>query len=504
MKKTLYALLMCSVSVAPALAQTDVEQSILDLIEQKVLPKEVSYETPVSIKTTAAGYVVNIPQGTLKTDKKTKVPAYVFVLSKEAPFKDAAQYQFTLNSLESYSPALKQILDTQNVRLESFTYQGKIVPSLKLITSQMGQGKNLVFQAGPQVDDIIRVGSFLVQDTLDSLSGNLVKAEGDIVLKDVLINHPFLRIAMDQLDTQIFIPQTTLGTTDLDQVLNAPEIRLGIDMTGIKAASFFLPVQELRLDSAFGITLKQDMSTKVVDMNIDWKASNIAAISPETEFVSKLPTSLIFDMNMKGFTYADLQSLGQSQNHLNEARSVPFTRPEALRVLENEVQTKTNELMAKTSFFLNNLSLRGNDYAVALRGAVYPQSEAFTGTLTITNFDALSPAPKAIDTQACQTATEAWSRALIQKSGNESDPEVRKASAAASAACDDGAGFLEFLRPYLATAKQVKDEMDKPAVQFAVEYKNGVWYINGKELGFDTETQNDVSDTTAQKKPLIP
>ena len=40
MKKTLYALLMCSVSVAPALAQTDVEQSILDLIEQKVLTKE--------------------------------------------------------------------------------------------------------------------------------------------------------------------------------------------------------------------------------------------------------------------------------------------------------------------------------------------------------------------------------------------------------------------------------------------------------------------------------
>lgn len=503
MKKTLYAFLMCSAAVVPAFAQTETEQAVLDLIKEKVLPTEVTYTDPVSIKTTSAGYVINIPEGTLKADNNVKVPAYAFVLSKDASFKNTDQYKFALNSLESYSPVLKQMLDSQNVKLESFTYEGKMVPALKLITSQIAQGKNFVVQEGPDTSEIIRVGSFLVKDTLDSLSGNSVKAEGDITLKDILINHPFLQITVNQLDTQVSIPETTLGNTDLDQILNASEVKFGIQMKNLKAKSFFLPVQEVGLDSSFDITFKQDMSTKIVDMNIDWTASNIGIVSPDIELASKLPTSLNFDMNLKGFTYADLKSLGESQNHLNEARSVPFTRPEALKVLENEVQTKTNELMAKTNFFLNNLSLRSNDYAVALRGAVYPQSEAFTGTLTITNFDALSPAPKAIDKQACQAATEAWSRLLIQKSGNEDDPEVREASAKATAACDDGAGFLEFLRPYVAKAKEVKDDTGKPAVQLAVEFKNGVWYVDGQEVDFDSETQEKTDETT-RTTPLIP
>lgn len=506
MKKTIYSALLCSVFAAAAMAQPSVETKILDVLQNKILPDEVNYNGQFSIKSTASGYVVDVPMSALKTDKSVTFPGFTLNLTKEPDFKKNAQYKVTLTKLNQFSPGLEQLLKQQNVVLSSFLYEAKIVPSLNLMTFQMGKGENLQIKEGNGTDEMIKIASMTGVDAIEDLSGNNVKANADIALKGISLNHPFLKLQIDSLGANLLVPETVLTNNEMEQITNSPELKTTLKMTGLKASSFFLPIQSISFDADFSMDMKQDMQSKKLDITTIFDAKNVVVSGAPAVLAPKLPTALFFNINMKGFTMDELVALGQAQNRLREAKSVPFTRPEALKVMEQDVQNKTNAMKAKTSFFINKMGVSSDQYAISIRGALFPQQEAFNGTLTITNFDYISPAAQPIDEEACRAASEKWSSVLIEKNGNNQDVEVQQALRAAAVVCDDKAGVLDVLRPYIPTAKKVKDDNGKEALQFDIEYKNGKYLVNGQPLNMMTsdEMKEVVAIHSQTLTPLVP
>ena len=218
------------------------------------------------------------------------------------------------------------------------------------------------------------------------------------------------------------------------------------------------------------LTLKQNVETH--DMTADLKI-NIANKDKVAD--PKSPANTVIDLSASGYTVNQLTDFFVAMRKVSEAEDLPASprRDVVLNSVYAEFDQAKAALKKGFKLDVNEISLDDEKYAVVLKGVATAANEDFKGTLQITNFDYLAPAPKQIDQEACQKLVDEMLANKIQ--GDEFKKRYNET-------CDEGQGVLTPLRSFADTAKKVKDKNGKDALLFDVEVKNDNLYINGKNI----------------------
>ena len=244
-------------------------------------------------------------------------------------------------------------------------------------------------------------------------------------------------------------------------------------LTDVQISSSLMGASTASFDLMQSIEVKQDAVTYNADVDFVLNLSDVQ-VSNQPD----APSSVVADINVTGFNLAQVIAYSATQNKLEETKMLPDSprKDMFLKSIQTEVDNAYATMTEKMVVTIDEIVVRSEKYASVLQGKIGVKDKSFKGTLQVTNFDYLAPVPKKIDEAACKAVMDKMLTGEIPSEDFQ---------AQYTATCDDGAGVLEVLRPFAATAKKVKDANGKDALLFDIQVVNETLFVNNQKVEDD-------------------
>ena len=483
-------------------------QALLDLFKKDVLPSELILSAQPSITTQGMGYVVTVPQSTLPDEQKTVVPEYQVVFNRSSDFNGYPAYEADLTDVAQLSPILYQLMEQNDMSLQRFSYKIVFVPALNI---SIGQGMTIDRMVMKnEGKDVLVIDKILEKASVTPLPGQMAKVERATGVSQFFLNTQLGSVRMDQLTSLFEIPSVSVNTLSLDDVWWVKEAKLTSQISNLRVASMLLPVQEVSTNVALNTSLKQTADLGRMDMTLNLSFKDIAVAQKIPDLDGKLPTYITLSVLVPNL---DVKQVQQIVN-LNQEIANEETPPERLAEAEKELDQSVNRLMSQVVVDIKEMALGSEQYSVVLNGALNQKDKTFKGTLTIVNFDFISP-EGTVDEKACNDArqdADALMEKMAQSQDNSLFDQTLAAQLKASQLCEAEPGVLDALRPYMVSAKRTLNAKGQTVDTFDVEYNATGLSLNGKPVVSDEtdeevveQTQTEtVIETAEPSEPLIP
>lgn len=482
-------------------------QALLDLFKKDVLPSELVLSAQPSIAAQESGYVVTVPQSTLPDEQKTVVPEYQVVFNRSSDFNGYPAYEADLTDVAQLSPMLYQLMEQNDMSLQRFSYKIVFVPALNI---SIGQGMTIDRMVMKnEGKDVLVIDKILEKASVTPLPGQMAKVERATGISQFFLNTQLGSVRMDQLTSLFEIPSVSVNALSLDDVWRVKEAKLTSQISNLRVASMLLPVQEVSTNVALNTLLKQTADVGQMDMALNLSFKDIAVAQKIPDLDGKLPTYMTLSVSVPNL---DVKQIQQIVN-LNQEIANEETAPERLAEAEKELDQAMNRLMSQAVVDIKEMALGSEEYSVALNGVLNQKDETFKGTLTVVNFDFISP-EGTVDEAACDEArrnADALMEKMAQSQDNSLFDQTLAAQLKASQLCEAEPGVLDALRPYMVPAKRTLNAKGQTVDSFDVEYNSTGLSLNGTPVLSDAvseeaveETETTVETVPQSNEPLIP
>ncbi len=482
-------------------------QALLDLFKKDVLPSELVLSAQPSIAAQESGYVVTVPQSTLPDEQKTVVPEYQVVFNRSSDFNGYPAYEADLTDVAQLSPMLYQLMEQNDMSLQRFSYKIVFVPALNI---SIGQGMTIDRMVMKnEGKDVLVIDKILEKASVTPLPGQMAKVERATGISQFFLNTQLGSVRMDQLTSLFEIPSISLNALSLENIWSVKEARVSSDISNLRITSMLLPVQEVRTNVALNTSFKQTSDMGLMDMTLNLSFKDIAVAQKIPDLDGKLPTYMTLSVSVPNL---DVKQIQQIVN-LNQEIANEETAPERLTKAEKELDQAMNQLMSQAVVDIKEMALGSEEYSVALNGVLNQKDKTFKGTLTVINFDFISP-EGTVDEAACDEArrnADALMEKMAQSQDNSLFDQTLAAQLKASQLCEAEPGVLDALRPYMAPAKRTLNAKGQTVDSFDVEYNSTGLSLNGTPVLSDAvseeaveETETTVETAPQPNEPLIP
>ena len=472
MKKLYLALILASVSTV-ALAQTVTPaDQILNVVKNNIMSSSIEYKSAPSIKSTATGFEVSIPDGMEKEGGKQFISGFSFPVEEDGEVASNKRYVLKLDKMAYIFPTVERLLASQNATYSNVNYIAKIIPALDIVESQEVTLNDLKIPFDESLN--ATASSIRLLDASTALDGGKVKQEDKMSVQGFTVTHPMGSIVAKSFDFEVIVPETVKSTSPMEQIKKTPSIAQKMSLNDVKISTIVPQSDMVSFNLAQSLNMKQDTQYNItVDLKLD-----MTDIKQGVTTVAA-PGNMSFDITASGFTVEQLANYSEALDKVNETEKLPESPRKGviLKSVQGELDKAKSALTKNMVIDVNKVSADSDEYAMLLKGKVEVENETFKGTMQITNFEYLAPEPKKIDEAACQKLVD-------QMLENKMTPDEFRV--AYEKDCDEGQGVLDALRPYAATAKKVKDDQGKDALLFDIEASNGSLFINGQKVDIDS------------------
>ncbi len=437
--------------------QTQITQEFKKLLEGTNL----KIDAPLVFEQNGDNYLVTIPEISLPvTDGQKIIPQQKVALIRKGDFAGFPQYQIQMNFLNRMESFFNLFFDKTSLDADVFEENIFWVPRLQLVTNETLNAKNLTFT----IDDIFSATAEKV--VVNQLAKALPEGRMDIgSLADVyklIINTPFSQITVPQVSFQNSRENTEITGDNMLQQLTA---RRNVSKLDIPEISFSTP-----LAPGQNLSLRLGQSVVLESSQLKWMltADNIKTSQPLSELTpSYVALGLIVD-NLNQQDLLQLWSL-QKQASLKLETEEPVDDK-----LTAEMNEKLDALLKNISIRIPNITVSNDKAGISAAGVITNLLDnlAFDITLSVTNFDFISPEQPPVDEAKCkemagQLADNPTDVALIDEIQTHCAPDR---------------GLLEDLRPYLKTAARIKNKKGQTVDTFLISFHDNKLSVNGQKV----------------------
>ena len=322
----------------------------------------------------------------------------------------------------------------------------------------------------PDMNANASAGKIVFTDNAQLLPDEKIKQENKLSLNNITLSHPMATATIQSLDFAVVMPEVTKASNPFEQMIKTPSAQQTLALNGVVLTSALAGSDTVSFNLTQSLDAKQNQTNYNADVTFKMDISDFKMTNQKD-----LPSTLSIDTNISGFTFAQALSYSAAMDRLSENENLPDSprKQIILKPLQAEAEKTYRDLTENMVLTLNQISVKSDNYALVLKGKSTVKDQTFKGTLQVTNFDYLAPQPKVIDEVACQAVVD---KMLSGELAGEAF------QAQYNATCEDGAGILESLRPYAATATKVKDANGKDALLFDIQFAGENLFINGQKV----------------------
>ena len=441
-------------------------------------------ENPLIFEQRGRDFLVTIPELKVPvTDGQKVLPAQTVTLTRVEDFATSPQFQVKMDFLTKMQSLLKLVSDDATVDADRYVQDMLWVPRLQLISNNSIQAENLTLSFPEHMTASIKS---MVSDVLAKTQAEAGKMDvaGASDAYDITVLTPFAEIIVPRLSYHHTLVGTEITGDEALQTLTAAHGTSSVEIPEFTVSSLLAPDQKL---SGGFVSSVQFLPTQIqVRLNLkDLKLTpSVSSLIPEQGAIN-----VILD-NLKT---ADLIHLWHTQKQIqNLTDKGGDVSAELEKQLENQIQTVLKTLTIR----IPEVSAYNNQAGIKIAGVAEhlndePQIDL---TVSITNFDLISPPAKKIDTVKCtdlvqQVSENQNNTTLVHQMQVECMPET---------------GILEDLRPYLSSAAHTVNEAGQPVDTFLISYQNRQISINGQPLPNTLLPTDALKPTKIEQQNTLP
>ncbi len=462
-------------------------QALLALFVKDVLPKELVLTAEPTIAEQGRGYVVTVPDGTLQDEAKTPVSGYQVVFNRISNFNGYSAFEADMTDVSQISPTLGEMMKQNNVTVDKFSYKISFVPALNMTIGQGTNIDNLVLK--DEGKDVLIINKILEKGSVTALPDQMAKVERATGVAQLSLNLPLGSIGMDRLTSLVEIPSIATSALSIQDIWSAKEASFKSNITNLSVVSMFLPVQEVHTNIDFNGGFKQSEEPHHVDVTLNCEIKDIAVAQNLPAFEGKLPTSVTLNAILPNLDVKQFQQIVQLKQEIADEA----TSEERRSVAQEELDNTIKQLSKNTVLQVKKAAIDADKYSISFDGVLDATTETAKGKLTVVNFDFISPKGQ-IDKKACADArqkADTLLEQLAQANDNALFEQAMIAQTQASELCEAEPGLLEFLRPYLASARHSVNTKGQTVDVFDLEYNQKGMHVNGQRVVFEEEATPD-------------
>lgn len=432
-------------------------------------------DTPLIFEQRGQDYIVTIPQLKVPVADGHKVlPTQRVTLIRNGDFAGSPQFQVKMDFLTKIQSILKLISDNTTVDADRYVQDMLWVPRLQMISNNSIQAENLTLSFPEHLTANIKsmVSDVLVQPVKETGRMDIAAATDSY---DITISTPIGQITLPRISYHKTLVGTEISGDEALQTLTADRGSTLLNIPQFNVSSALLPNQEL---SGHLTATAQFLPTQAqLNLTLDSLklTQDISPLIPE-----KIVLNIIFD-NLK---QPDLIHLWHTQKQI---QNLIDSDKEVSDELEHQLDMQLQKVLGTTTIRIPEINISNARAGIKMAGVIDhltsdPQVDL---TLSITNFDLISPPSKKIDTEKCT--------ALVQQvSENQNDSSLVHQM---QTECMPQTGILEDLRPYLSTATHSTNEAGISVDTFFISSQNGMITVNGQQIKETTLPINALKPT---------
>lgn len=419
-------------------------------------------DTPLIFEQRGEDYLVTIPELKIPVADGHKVlPLQRVTLVRNGDFAGSPQFQVKMDFLTKIQSVLKLISDNATVDADRYVQDMLWVPHLQMISNNSIQAENLTLSFPEYLTATVKsmVSDVLVQPVKETGKMDIATATDSY---DITVSTPIGQIVLPRISYHKTLVGTEVSGDEALQALTATRGSSSLNIPRFVISSVLLPNQELsgHLTSTARILPTQaQLNLRLDSLKL---TQNISPLTPET---------IVFNIIFDNFKQSDLIHLWHTQKQIQ--RLIDNDK-EISDELENQLDLQLQNALKTITIRIPEITVSNAKAGIKMAGVIDrltddPQIDL---TLSITNFDLISPPSKKIDTEKCT--------ALVQQvSKNQNDMSLVHQM---QTECVPERGILEDLRPYLSTATRTTNEAGISVDTFFISSQNGTLTVNGQPL----------------------
>lgn len=413
---------------------------------------------------TIPAFEVTLPD--IDSDQKDKtitrsVSERTFTLTPSGKFGEHQQYKLEPFDWTLISSFFRELLPTAKLTAGSFAGEILLVPELKLGSKQSARVSNLALELPRDIR--LGVSSFVTDYSARATPGKKMNTSSKMEAKDIVLQTAFGRISVPVANAHSSSTGGDLTADEMLHFLTAQKVWSKLDIPSVSLAT----KEDGAPDLSLRLQTTSDFSPGVFTLSFlasDIKGGFFQFFVPP----SFMPERIEMRLGLKGM---DADKALALMRLIEKSKNAAPDSPEKAAV-EAAVKQALDEIVPKVVFDIKEVEISNATAAVKLSGTfknlstAAPLTEKTDGnaTLTVTNFDALSPAP-AVDESACAAAKK-----------EPGQPH-------AAEACAPRGGMLDGLRPYMTAQSRRTNQQGQTVDTFKILIKGTAVTINGLPAG---------------------
>lgn len=419
------------------------EEQILSAAETYLYYKNLNELIHVDVKADGNDFII-----TFENPTEPDAPKQALKMVRIADFNGKKQYKISSETWANLAESVRESLPNPQMSIDEYTQTISWVPDLSLTTNTSLKATNIVIQ---DTDLSLTIGS-IISDSLVGPQNNKMDVAAAITINDLNVKTALFDVNIPKiiLDTQITgADQTAVETM---QALSAKRTVSSLMVPTLSIESILLGDKKIT-------TTLENTFTFEKDIQLSMRISDIKVPDMPT-----LPNNVSAKVSLVGLDRDDIISYIKLSNQYNELEN---HKTSEARNIEQQLDELYNKVAPKLSIKIDDINLSFPNGSISLSGIIKPDGETLTSDtkIQVTNFDTLSPEAQPVDKEAC-------AKELEHATKNMPLPP----------ACEQKTGMLEFLRPFLDTAKRTTNANGQDVDTFHIQYSENHVSINGHEI----------------------
>lgn len=441
---------------------SEAEIQILEAAESYLYYKNLDDIIRADIRSEGDDFIITFDD---PTDPQT--PPHELKMVRIADFNGKKQYKITTNSWVKWNEDIRQHFETPQVSIGEYEETISWVPDLSLKSNTSLKANDIILK---NQDLSVTVGA-IVSDSLVGPRNNKMDIALATDIADIEIKSPIFTLTIPRLIQETQISGSNQTGIQSMQVLTSEK---SVSSVHIPTLTFTAP-KILNNQPVTGT-----IETGSIFENNPIFTLNISNIQVPQPYRDLAPTHINTKINLENISKDDLISYINLQDKYIQVEDLNSKEAEAL---EQQLTQMSNDLLTKAILKIDNLTAVLNKGEISLTGTIKYAEPALSidATLTVTDFDAISPKAGPMDEKACENALK------------EHTPQ-----SPLPAECIQQAGALEFLRPYLDINQRTQNDAGQTVDTFKINYSADNLIINGQSVLPQNKNKGAVQEKTAE------
>ncbi len=431
------------------------EEQILEAAETYLYYKNLDDLLRPDVRSDGDDFII-----TFDNPNDPEMPKYELRMIRIADFNEKKQYQISSESWIKWAEFVREYFNTPQISADTYEETISWVPDLALTTNTSVKASDISIA---DKDIKLNINS-VFSDSLVGLNADKIDIASASNFENVDLKTDLFQLSAPKIIQNTHIIGSEITGNKVQQILTAKSSEFSLEIPTIQL--------HMPLLGQYPITASIKM-TQSLETTPEFKA-DISNIKSQIN-IKNLPQNIQMHIALDGVNRAELLNFVNLEAAYNQEEDI---KSDSAKETERLLIELANKMVQNTVGTIKEITVNFPDGSLSLTGTLRSANEdiVMKGTLSVTNFDTLSPRPQPANQEACEAALK-----NISLDATHLPPECAVKQS----------GMLDYLRPFLDMAKRTTNTAGETVDTFDIDYNSaGYLSVNSEViLSPDNKTQ---------------